>query len=113
MILDMSDPAHPVEAGRWWLPGTREGDKEPAPERVSPLDSGFRLHTPIVVPEKPDRLYAGWIDGGTLLSDKLQSSVNGTVIRGAAVASSVVASKSQDEFGFSVFTRSRRSSRLR
>ena len=38
MIVDMHDPAHPKEAGRWWLPGTRVGDKEPQPPRVAPFD---------------------------------------------------------------------------
>src|SRR3546814_5758183 len=32
-IVDVSDPAKPVEAGRWWYPGTRVGDKEPQPQR--------------------------------------------------------------------------------
>ena len=26
VIVDMKDPANPREAGRWWLPGTQEGD---------------------------------------------------------------------------------------
>jgi len=47
-------------------------------------------------------------DGGTLLSEKLQASVNGTVIRGAVVASSVVASRSRNQFGYAVFTKSGR-----
>src|SRR6202034_4121475 len=38
MIVDLSDPAHPKETGRWWLPGTRVGDKEPPPPRVHPFD---------------------------------------------------------------------------
>ncbi|HEY2993654.1 MAG TPA: hypothetical protein VGM22_12610, partial [Methylomirabilota bacterium] len=29
--VDLRNPAKPVEIGRWWLPGTREGDAEPAP----------------------------------------------------------------------------------
>ena len=51
-------------------------------------------------------------DGGTLLSEKLQSSVNGTVIHGAAVASDVVGSESRQQFGYSVFTRSGKRWRL-
>ena len=32
VILDVSDPAHPKEAGRWWLPGQKEGEPPlPAP----------------------------------------------------------------------------------
>jgi hypothetical protein len=65
MIVDMSDPERPKEAGRWWLPGTRVGDEEPAPPRVS-IDSGIRMHTPIVF---GDRAYVGWIDGGWVILD--------------------------------------------
>ena len=32
-IIDVRNPSKPVEAGRWWLPGTAEGDAEPPPER--------------------------------------------------------------------------------
>src|SRR5688572_18818596 len=28
-IIDVRDPARPEEVGRWWFPGTREGDAEP------------------------------------------------------------------------------------
>ncbi len=59
---------------------------------------------------RPVQVVAG--DGGTLLSEKLQASANGTVIHGAQIASSVVSSKSQSEFGFTVFTRSRKGWRL-
>src|SRR5262249_12982983 len=51
MIIDLQAPANPKETGRWWLPGTRQGDAEPAPARVKPFDSGYRLHTPLVAPE--------------------------------------------------------------
>ena len=65
MVVDMSDPAHPKEAGRWWLPGTRVGDKAAPPPRVS-NDSGIRMHTPVV---SGDRAYVGWIDGGWVILD--------------------------------------------
>jgi hypothetical protein len=45
------------------------GDDAPAPARVKPFDSGFRLHTPLVPPERPDRAYLGWIDGGIIVLD--------------------------------------------
>lgn len=32
-IVDIRRPSKPVEAGRWWLPGTRDGDAEPPPPR--------------------------------------------------------------------------------
>jgi hypothetical protein len=66
MIVDMQDPKNPKEAGRWWVPGTKVGDEEPAPARVKPFDSGFRLHTPLI---SGDRAYMGWIDGGLVVLD--------------------------------------------
>ena len=69
MIVDVSDPRHPREAGRWWLPGTREGDSEPPPPRVAPFDAGIRMHSLVVPPDKPDRAYVGWIDGGWVILD--------------------------------------------
>jgi hypothetical protein len=45
MIVDLRDPAHPKETGRWWMPGTRVGDKEPPPPRVAPFDAGIRMHS--------------------------------------------------------------------
>ncbi|MES2185282.1 MAG: hypothetical protein V4505_12095 [Pseudomonadota bacterium] len=69
-IIDVSDPAHPVEAGRWWMPGTRVGDTEPQPERLpAPFDTGFRAHNTNVFPERPDRAYVGYIDGGAVVLD--------------------------------------------
>jgi hypothetical protein len=42
-IVDVSDPAHPVEAGKWWQPGQKEGETSPrrpagmhGPANVSP-----------------------------------------------------------------------------
>jgi hypothetical protein len=69
MIVDLSDPAHPKEAGRWWMPGTRVGDKEPQPPRVMPFDSGIRMHTPTIAADRPNRVYVGWIDGGWFILD--------------------------------------------
>ncbi len=65
MIVDLSDPKHPHETGRWWLAGTRVGDKATPPPRVT-MDSGVRMHTPIV---QGDRAYVGWIDGGWVILD--------------------------------------------
>ena len=69
MIVDLQDPKNPIEAGRWWLPGTRVGDEAPAPLRVKPFNSGFRLHTLLNPAERPDRAYVAWIDGGILVLD--------------------------------------------
>lgn len=69
MIVDMQDPRAPKEVGRWWLPGTKMGDPEPAPPRVTRFDKGFRLHNLLVPAERPDRAYVGWIDGGIVVLD--------------------------------------------
>jgi hypothetical protein len=69
-ILDVSNPSKPVETGRWWYPGTREGDAEPAPARLpAKFDTGFRAHNTNVFPERPDRAYVGYIDGGGFVLD--------------------------------------------
>jgi hypothetical protein len=69
-ILDVSNPAKPFEVGRWWYPGTREGDAAPAPARLpAPFDMGFRTHNTNVFPERPDRAFVGYIDGGAVVLD--------------------------------------------
>ena len=69
-ILDVSNPAKPVEVGRWWYPGTREGDEAPPPERLTQkFDTGFRAHNTNVFPNRPDRAYVGYIDGGAFVLD--------------------------------------------
>jgi len=68
--VDVRNPAKPVEAGRWWLPGTREGDSAPPPQRMVPkFDTGFRAHNTNVFPQRPDRAYIGYIDGGAVILD--------------------------------------------
>ena len=69
-IIDVRNASKPVEAGRWWYPGTREGDAAPAPQRMEPrFESGFRAHNTNVFPERPDRAYVGYIDGGAVILD--------------------------------------------
>ena len=69
-IVDVRNPSKPVEAGRWWLPGTREGDPEPPPRRLErKFDVGFRAHNTNVFPQRPDRAYIGYIDGGAVILD--------------------------------------------
>lgn len=67
-IVDVRNPVRPVEVGRWWLPGTRVGDAEEAPARLR-LDSGFRAHNTNVYPQRPDRAYVGYLDGGAFILD--------------------------------------------
>lgn len=69
MIVDVSDPSHPHEAGRWWLPGTRMDDAASAPPRVAGLDNGIRMHSLTIPAQQPNRAYVGWIDGGWVLLD--------------------------------------------
>lgn len=68
-ILDVSDPTNPVEAGRWWYPGTRVGDEAPPPPRHPKFDTGYRVHNSNVYPRKSDRAYVGYIDGGAFVLD--------------------------------------------
>jgi hypothetical protein len=67
-IVDVKNLTKPVEVGRWWMPGTRKGDDAPAPKRL-PVDSGFRAHNTNVFPERPDRAYVGYLDGGGFVLD--------------------------------------------
>ena len=50
VFLDISDPAHPKEAGRWWMPGQKEGEP-PSPRRCTA--SWARVH-------RGDRAYLGY-----------------------------------------------------
>ena len=68
MIVDLQDPRRPREAGRWWWPGTRQGDGTPPPPRMK-IDSGYRLHTLVIDPRQPGRAYVAWIDGGFAILD--------------------------------------------
>ena len=71
MIVDLANPSQPTEVGRWWLPGQRQGDKEPPLEHhVAPsLHFGMRPHHTLCYPERPDRAYIGYIDAGIVILD--------------------------------------------
>jgi hypothetical protein len=69
-IVDVRNPSKPVPAGRWHLPGTMEGDDAPPPQRLPKQhDAGFRAHNTNVYPQRPDRCYLGYIDGGMMVMD--------------------------------------------
>ncbi len=70
-IFDVRNLSKPTEVGRWWLPGTREGDGVPPPARHQAplLDRGFRAHNTNVYPQRPDRCYLGYIDAGMFVLD--------------------------------------------
>jgi hypothetical protein len=69
VIIDVSRPDKPVEAGRWWLPGTMSGDDAPPPPRHPVWDSGFRAHNINQHRSRDDRAYVGYIDGGMIILD--------------------------------------------
>ena len=69
VIMDVSNPANPREAGRWWLPGTQEGDDAPPPDRHPYLDVGHSVHNTNVYPNRADRAYCGWKDSGVITLD--------------------------------------------
>ncbi|MEE8517774.1 MAG: hypothetical protein V3S98_01450, partial [Dehalococcoidia bacterium] len=62
------DPTHPVEVGRWWVPGTMEEDTEDSPVRHEP-DMGYGAHNTNVYPQRPDRAYCGFKDAGPVILD--------------------------------------------
>ena len=69
-IVDVRNPSKPTAVGGWHLPGTMASDREPAPERLAPkFDFGFRAHNTNVYPQRPDRCYLGYLDGGIMVID--------------------------------------------
>lgn len=69
-IVDVRNPSRPVAVGRWHLEGTMEGDDAPAPKRLPrQFDAGFRAHNTNVYPQRPDRCYLGYLDGGMMVLD--------------------------------------------
>jgi hypothetical protein len=72
LIVDLRDPRHPREVGRWWYPGTHKGDAclpECLPARNPKFDSGYRPHQVEVWPDHPDRAYMAYIEGGVFILD--------------------------------------------
>ena len=68
-IIDVRNLSKPVEVGRWWYPGQKEGDAAPALPRHPKFDGGYRPHNIQVYPERPDRAYVAYIDGGVVILD--------------------------------------------
>jgi len=62
MILDMADPARPVEISRWWMPGQWiEGGEQPSWQGTA-----HRCHHPL---RQGDRLYTSYWHGGFVILD--------------------------------------------
>jgi hypothetical protein len=68
-IIDVRNLSKPVEVGRWWYPGQKEGDAAPALPRHPKFDGGYRPHNIQVYPQRPDRAYVAYIDGGVVILD--------------------------------------------
>ncbi len=62
MILDLQDPANPVEVGRWWMPGQWKAGGETATWR----GRAHRHHHSI---RRGDRLYTSYWHGGVVILD--------------------------------------------
>ncbi|MBZ5698461.1 MAG: hypothetical protein LAN18_07925 [Acidobacteriia bacterium] len=72
VIVDLRDPRHPKEVGRWWYPGTHKDDAclpGCLPPRHAKFDDAYRPHNIEVFADRPDRAYVGYIDGGALILD--------------------------------------------
>jgi hypothetical protein len=63
LVVDMSDPEHPIEAGRWWWPGMWNGGGEHA---SWPADRRYAAHHALV---NGDRAYLGYGDAGMVILD--------------------------------------------
>jgi hypothetical protein len=61
VVLDLADPARPVEAARWWWPGQRD-DEVPS----WPQGERFAAHHALV---DDDRAYLGYDDAGMVILD--------------------------------------------
>ena len=83
VTVDMADPTNPTEVGRWWLPGTRQGDDVPPPVRhpKPQIDQGFRSHNINVYPQRHDRAYVGYTDAGFVILDIADISHPGMISR--------------------------------
>ena len=68
MVVDVRNPRALKEIGRWWMPGMRKGEPGAPLPRTKTAD-GVRMHSAFISPDRPNRLYAGWIDGGIVILD--------------------------------------------
>ncbi len=76
-IVDVSDPPgrwRPVAGG---IPVPAWATTEPQPQRLpEKFDTGFRAHNTNVFPQRPDRAYVGYIDGGAFVLDISDRSIS-------------------------------------
>ena len=65
LIADISNPTNPKEAGRWWIPGTKEGEETP-PDWTPFAGEHFHVHGAI---PHGDRSYVALVDAGMAILD--------------------------------------------
>lgn len=63
-IVDLSNPSRPRMAGKWWIPGTGQGDADP----WVPFDDHQKFHVHGVIPNG-DRAYVSCVDAGMAILD--------------------------------------------
>lgn len=73
ITVDLSDPAHPVEEGRWWFPGQRYDEEH---LRTWSDDKTVKFHHGL---PRGDRLYCGWWDLGMVILD-ISDQANPTMV---------------------------------
>ncbi len=61
VVVDMADPTHPVEAGRWWWPGQHDGE-----EPTWPDGTRYAAHHGLL---DGDVAYVGYCDAGVVVLD--------------------------------------------
>ena len=75
MIVDVSEPTHPTEVGRWWWPGMWRAGGE---RMESPADEEWLVHHAMV---DGDRAYLGFWNGGMVIIDISDRAAPKTVSR--------------------------------
>lgn len=61
VVVDLQDPTAPVEVGRWWWPGQKDGE-----EPTWPDGKRFAAHHALI---EDDRAYLGYNDAGLVILD--------------------------------------------
>lgn len=77
LTADLSDPSNPRQAGLWWIPGTREGEGQPAGWTPFPGEH-FYVHG--IVPNG-NRAYVSMVDAGMAIVDISDVSAPRTISR--------------------------------
>lgn len=75
MIVDVSDPTHPIEVGRWWWPGMWRAGGE---TMELPANEEWLVHHAMV---HGDRAYLGFWNGGMVVVDISELTAPKTVSR--------------------------------